>query len=179
MRRHTSHMDLPTPKVNEKQDVVRYQPAQGPDLGGEEIRRHEDVHMHADELFPRGGRLALWRRWDAVAFEDVAHRLRTDRQAQVGQGADDAVIAPGAILLGYTHDQGLPLWVNHGATRSLTLGGAVTLLGHELTVPAKNGLGLDDRRHFLQSLLAQLLANLGEDFALAIAESYAPFDLVT
>src|SRR2546421_10535617 len=82
MRRHTSHMDLPTPKVNEKQDVVRYQPAQGPGLGGEEIRRHEDVHMRADELFPRGGRLALWRRWDAVAFEDVAHRLRTDRQAQ-------------------------------------------------------------------------------------------------
>jgi len=37
-------------------------------------------------------------------------------------------------------------------------GGAVKLLGHELTMPAKYRVGLDDGGHFLQGLLPQLLA---------------------
>src|SRR2546427_7256873 len=39
---------------------------------------------------------------------------------------------------------------------------AVKLLGHERAVPAENRVGLDDLRHFLQSLLSQPLADLGE-----------------
>jgi hypothetical protein len=89
-----------------------------------------------------------------MALEDVTHRLGTDRQAQVGQGADDPVIAPGAILLSHTHDQSLQLRVDPGATRSLTLSGAVKLLGYERTVPAKNRVGLDDGGHVLEGLLA-------------------------
>jgi hypothetical protein len=45
-------------------------------------------------------------------------------------------------------------------------------------VPAENRLGLDDRRHFLQSLLAQPVANLREGLALAVAQPDAPFELV-
>src|SRR5215510_14415603 len=85
MGRDASHMDLPTPQMHEKQDIIRYQPAQRPHLGGEEVRRDQDIKMRADELFPRGGRLPLWRRWDAVALEDIAYCLITDRIAQVGQ----------------------------------------------------------------------------------------------
>ena len=113
-----------------------------------------------------------------MALEDVAHRLVTDGVAQVGQGADDPVIAPGAILLGHAHDQGLQLLVDRGATRSLALLGAVKLLGHELAVPAENRVGLDDRGHFLQGLLAQLLADLGQGLALAITQPHTPCDLV-
>src|SRR5438445_3727026 len=97
---HASHMDLSTPKMHEKQDVVRYQPAQRPDLGGEEVGRHEDVQMRADELFPRGGALALWRWRETMTLENVAHRLGTDGVAQVRQGPDDAVIAPRTIVPG-------------------------------------------------------------------------------
>src|SRR5262245_9187276 len=122
MRRYTSHMDLPTPKVNEKQDVVRDQPAQGPDLGGEEIRRHEDVHMGADELFPRGSALALWRWRDAMALEDIAHSLVTDDQTEVSEGSDNPVIAPRTILLGHADNQGLQLWVNLRSSWSLCAG---------------------------------------------------------
>src|SRR5215831_15758087 len=69
-----------------------------------------------------------------MALEDVAHRLVADRQAQVGQRADNPVIAPGAILLGYTHDQGLQLWINPGASRRLTLRRAVKFLTfHRIT----------------------------------------------
>src|SRR5205807_626531 len=91
------------------------------------------IHMRPNKLLPRGGRLALWRRRDTMALEDVTHRLVTDRQAEVSQGADDPVIAPRAILLGHADYQSLQLGVDHGATRSLTLRRAVKLLGHELT----------------------------------------------
>src|SRR5262245_33059645 len=178
MRCQTSHMDLPTPKVNEKKDVVRDQPAQGPDLGGEEIRRHEDVQMRADELFPRGSALALWRWRDAMALEDIAHRLVTDYQAEGSEGSDNPVIAPRTILLGHADNQGLQLWVNLRSSWSLALGGAVELLGHQCAVPAENRLRLDDRRHFLQSLLAQPGANLREGLPFGICQPDTPFDLV-
>src|SRR5215510_10350638 len=99
--------------------------------------------MGADKLLPRGRGLPLWSRRDAMALEDVAHRLVAYRQAQVGQRADNPVIAPGAILLGYTHDQGLQLWINPGASRRLTLLRAVKFLGHELPVPGEDGVGCD------------------------------------
>src|SRR5262252_10664060 len=96
---HSSHLHFPAAQMEEKQDIIRHEPAQRPDLSGEEVGRHEDVHVCPDELLPGGGGLALWRWRDAMALEDVAHRLVTDRQAKVGQSTDDPVIAPGAILL--------------------------------------------------------------------------------
>jgi hypothetical protein len=84
MRRDTSHRDLTTAQMQEKQDIIGHEPAQGPGLSGEEVRRHEDVHVRADKLLPRRGGLALWRWRDAMALEDVAHRLVADREAQVG-----------------------------------------------------------------------------------------------
>src|SRR5713101_5307314 len=46
-------------------------------------------------------------------------------------------------------------------------------------MPSEKRVGLDDRGHFLQGLLPQPLANLGQDLAIAIAQAYATFDLVT
>jgi len=47
-----------------------------------------------------------------MPLEDVAHGLVTDGVAQVGEGPDDPVIAPGAILLGHTDHQVLDLLIN-------------------------------------------------------------------
>jgi hypothetical protein len=79
MRRDASHIHLPAPKVDEEEDVVGHEPTQRPDVGREEVGRHKDVHVHTDELFPRRGRLPLWRRRNAMAFEDIAYRLITHR----------------------------------------------------------------------------------------------------
>ena len=40
MRRHAGNMDLAAPQMEEKEDVVRSQPTQGPDLGREEVGGH-------------------------------------------------------------------------------------------------------------------------------------------
>src|SRR5262247_1541284 len=111
--------------------------------------------MRADERLPRGRGLTL-RSWgEAVALQDIAHGLVTDRVLEVGQGADDPVVTPGAILLGHAHHQRLERWINGGAPWGLTPLGSVPLLRHQFAVPPKNRLGLDDRSHLLQRLLPQ------------------------
>src|SRR5215831_11320404 len=131
MWRDAGHMYLPAPEVDEEEDVVGHEPTQRPDFGSEEVGRHEDVHVYANELLPCRGRLPLWCWRDAMALEDVAHRLRTDGQVQVGQGADDPVIAPRAILLGYADNQCFELLVDCGTTWGLPLRGAVEFLGDQ------------------------------------------------
>ena len=75
--------------------------------------------------------------YDTMALEDIADRLVTDRRAQVGEGVDDPIVAPGTMLPRHAHDQRLQLWIDGGTSWSLTLLRAVKLLGHELAVPAK------------------------------------------
>jgi hypothetical protein len=134
--------------------------------------------MCADELFPRRGCLPFWGRWDTVPLQDVAHRLVAERVAQVRQGADDSVVAPGAILLCQAYHQRLQLWINPRTPWSLPLRGAVKFLGDQPAMPAENGIGLDDRGHFLQGLLPQLLADGGQRRAFAIRQPHTACDLV-
>src|SRR5262249_53155998 len=110
--------------------------------------------MGADELLPRGRLPPLRCWWESMALEDIPHSLVADGVAQIGQGADDPVIAPGTILLGHADDQGLELRVGRGATGRLALLRAVKFLGYEFAVPAKNCVGLDERRHLLEGFLA-------------------------
>src|SRR5438128_12141621 len=99
MRCHPRNMHLPAPQMDEKEDVIRHQPAQRPNLGGEKVRRDQHIHVRTDTLLPGRRSLALWSRRNAMALKDVAHGLITDCQAQGCEGSDDPVIAPAAMLL--------------------------------------------------------------------------------
>src|SRR5689334_19618584 len=134
--------------------------------------------MRADKLLPGSRGLPLWCRWDAVALENVAHSLITERIAQVGQRADDPVIPPGAVLLGHAHHQGLDLLVDRGTAGSLALLGTVKLFGDQCAMPGEDGVRFHDRCHFRQCLLPQLLADLGQGPALAITQPEAPLYLI-
>src|SRR5207248_7602667 len=92
---------------------------------------------------------------DAMPFQNIAHGLVTDREPEVGQGADDPIVAPGAILLRQAHDQRLQLWIDGGASWGLPLLRAVEFPGHKLTVPGENGVRCDDGGDFLEGLLAE------------------------
>jgi hypothetical protein len=100
-----------------------------------------------------------------------------DRIAQVGEGSDDPVIAPRAILPRYAHYQDLDLLVNHGTTGSLALCGAIKFLGHGLAVPGQDRVELDEARRFLQGLLPRLLTDLGPRLAFAVRQPHTACDL--
>jgi hypothetical protein len=55
--------------------------------------------------------------------------------------------------------------------------GTVKLLGHELTVPGQDRVGLDEARHFRQGSLPQLLADRGQRRAFAIRQPHTARDL--
>jgi hypothetical protein len=163
-------MDLSGVKLDKEEDIVGHQSTPRPDLGGEKVGGHQHVHVRADKFLPRSRLLARWRWWDAMPLENVPHGLVADGIPKMGQGADDTVIAPRAVLLGHAYHEGLQLLVNLRAAWSLALLGAIEFLSDELAVPGKNGLGCNDRRHLLQRLLAQLLANLGQAPSLRISQ---------
>ena len=98
---------------------------------------------------PGGPRLALGSRGNAMAFQDIAHRLVTDRVPEVGEGADNPVIAPGVILPRHADDQRFELLVDGGTPGGLTLLGTVNLLRHQFAVPGENRVGFDDIGHGL------------------------------
>ena len=54
----------------------------------------------------------------------------------------------------------------------------ITLLGRERAVPSQDSVGLGNRRNLFQSLFAQLLAQLGECFAIAVREVHTTADLL-
>src|ERR1051326_2243182 len=112
MRRHARDVDLSGAPVDKKQHVIRHQPTQRPDVSGEKVGRDQHLHMRADTLCPRGGRLPLWSWRDAMTFENVAHGLGTERVPEVGQGADNAIIPPGTILLGHAYPYVLYFVIN-------------------------------------------------------------------
>jgi len=60
-------------------------PKPAPHLTGEEVHGQQDVAMETDELPPRHGLFALRGRWNAMTFQDIAHRLGANRIAQVSQ----------------------------------------------------------------------------------------------
>jgi hypothetical protein len=145
---------------------------------GEKVRSHQQGHVDMDEFSPGHALLTCWGGRQTMALENIAHRLVTDRQAQVGEGADDPVIAPGAILAGQPHYERLELLVNAGTSNRLTWLYVTTLLRGKLAVPGQDGVGLDKRRDLFQSLLAELLARLSEGSTTAIAQLYTTSDLL-
>ena len=134
--------------------------------------------MRAETRRPRGRRLPLGSRGDAMALQDVAHRLISDRLAKVGQGADDPVRAPGTILLRHADDQRRQFRSHLRASKPLALLGTVTLLGHALPVPGQDGVRFDEGGYVRQRVRAQLLAQLGQGLALAVTQPEAPLDVV-
>jgi hypothetical protein len=59
-------------------------PTPAPHLTGEEVRRQQDIEVETDKCVPRGGRLPLWRWWNAMLLEDIPSALVAERVSQIG-----------------------------------------------------------------------------------------------
>src|SRR5215510_11098047 len=175
---HTHGTHVATTTLDEIQQNSDHAPQPAPYLIGEEVGGQQDVAMDTDELLPRHRLFALRGRWDAVTFQDVAHGLSADCIAQVGQCTYNAVISPGAILLGHPYHYVFNLLRDvRTADRRLGLG-TITLLVRTHTVPRQDGIGLGYCRYLFQSFFAQLLAHRGEFSALAHCELHPTLNLL-
>ena len=105
-------------------------------------------------------------------LEDIPYRLVADCIAQVGEGAHDAIVAPGTIVLGHADNQGLQHRVNFWTAWRPALLRAVKLLCDQFAVPGENGVRSDDGRYFRPCLSAQLLAYLSERLRLSVSQAY-------
>ena len=129
MRCDAGHMDPPTAQMDEKQDVVRHQPAQVQTSAVKKsvaTRTSMCVRMNSFHVVV----FFAPERGNAMALQDVADRLITDRSPGW----------PGHRRSGRSPRNGFPEpcgsprprdRVNFGAAWGLSLGGAVTLLGHQ------------------------------------------------
>ena len=109
--------------------------------------------MAADELRPGGVALAFRGRSQPEAAQNIADRLIRNLVAQIGQGANDAIIAPTGVILGQLHNEPFQHGIDGRATDGLgTSIGEIPLLGHQTPVPFKQGCRLDNRDDLGQQL---------------------------
>ena len=107
----------------------------------------QDIKVDTDELLPRHRLFALRSRWDAVTFQDVAHRLVADAVAQVDQGPHNAVIPPRTILTGHPHHEVFDLFLNARTANRLRRLGTIALSARECAMPSQDSVGLGNRRN--------------------------------
>ena len=135
--------------MKEEQGVEGGQAGGGPDFCGEEVGGPQHFLVTANELGPSSVALAL-RGWtQAVSFQDIADSLVGNMISQIGQCADDAILAPGWILVDELEHQLFDLGRDE---RSSRFGGAsarkIPFAGDQTAVPFEQGFGLhggDDR----------------------------------
>jgi len=127
--------------------------------------------MCGDKILPRSRLASLGGRSNAVAAQNVSHRLIGQAVTQIGQGSDDAVISPAGVLSRHSHHQGFHFRSHGRAARILAMFGAIELLGDEPSIPGQDGVGFGDAGDPSECLASQALPDLGEGGALGIAQS--------
>src|SRR4030095_205716 len=130
----------------------------------------EDRHVRGNELLPCRvlAPLRCWR--DAVTAQDIAHRLIGNNIAQIGQCADNAVIAPAGILASHADDELSHLTPDSRPLRIRAVLGTVKLLSDEPAIPGEDGVGLSHPRDLLQRFAAEPFSDLREARTLPIGK---------
>ena len=88
--------------------------------------------MCSDKILPRS-RLASLGSWrNAVAAQNVSHRLIGQAVTQIGQGSDDAILSPAGVLSRHSHHQGFHFRSDRRSARILPMFRAIELLATSL-----------------------------------------------
>ena len=102
--RDTSDFDAPGRELYHNEDVIRHEAFSCPNLDRCEVRSAQDVSVSFQKCFPSRLLAAIWREFDSVLAETVAHSCIRKVNAQVLERALNAVITPRWILLGHPHE---------------------------------------------------------------------------
>jgi len=96
-------------------------------------------------------------------FSDCRHLM-----SQVGEGADNPIIAPAGILSRHSDHQSFHFCRNRRATWILPAFRAVELLDYEPSIPRQNRVRLRDAGHLPHRLAAEAFSDLGQSCPLGI-----------
>jgi len=102
-------------------------------------RRNQHVPKPAQKLRPGGLPVALWRRFQAVFFENVRNGAPRDLVAQISQRTLDPPVAPIPVFRCHANHQVFSLIPGSGPTGP-TLFAAVVLSGDQLPAPSQQRL---------------------------------------
>src|SRR5215831_5532477 len=94
--------------MNEKEHLICHPAFEREDFNRKEVGPDQHRLVSSKEVSPAGRVLSFGGGWDAVAMKNVANRLVGELVTQVGQGAHDAIVAPGRVLFCHPHDQFFP-----------------------------------------------------------------------
>jgi len=108
-----------------------------------------------------------------VAFQDVAHSLVAHLVPEVAERPGDAIVAPVAVFLRDANHQVFDVFIDSWSTRILAVPRSLELLRDQPAMPRQDGLRFHDARDFGEDLSTELLADLRERPALAIAQPSA------
>ena len=149
-------------QVKKEQDVEGGQAGGRPDFCGEEVGGPKHVLLTPNKLGPRGVTIAFGCRTRAVSLENIADGLIGNAMTQIGQCADDAVIAPPWILAGELEHQLFDLGRDERSSRfGCASAGKIPFAGDQAAMPFERGFGLHDSDDLAQQL-AEGLAFFGE-----------------
>src|SRR6266542_1172087 len=123
--------------------------------------------MHPNESRPGCRVLALWRRRQRVALQDIADRLIADLVPKISQRPHDPVITPVTVLLRHANDQLLDLSLDPRPATGL---GPIEFAGDQLAVPGQDGVRSRHIGHLAENLAAQAMTDLAERGSLGVRE---------
>jgi len=100
--------------------------------------------------------------------QNVANGLIRNRIIQVGQGANDAVVAP-AWVFSAIRTMRASSFSEPRSSRVWTMHGAIELLSDQLSLPDQDRVGFGHASYFLQSLCSHTLSDLGQRDAFRVS----------
>ena len=113
-----------------------------------------------------------------MTFQDIGNGLVTDLVTQVTQRTHDAGISPTSVLASHLEDQFLNGFICMRTAGGRALVRTVELFGNQSAVPAQDGFGTNDLRHFLKSLPAESFAELSQGNPVGVIKIQTPLKLV-
>ena len=155
-------------EFDHEEHVERHETTRSPDLDNEEVGGGEHVPMGLEELAPRRSLAPLGSGIDAVVFKDVADRGASNSMAHIPERSLDSRVAPARVLLRHADDQLGDDLHDPRSAGGMTL--VRPLLGNQLPVPSKGGVGSDERRNLGESPSADCFAAHGKPPPLCIGQ---------
>ena len=168
VRGHTRDLDESARVMDHEQDVVRHEPACGPNIDGKEVGSRNHTGVRLEEGAPRSRTLRA--RGNSAVLQRLAYRGLRDVVPELLHLALDAAVAPAGIVLGHADDQFADRLHEPWPADAVSLVGV--LRRDQLSVPAQDGVGSDDRGNLGEQVASECVALGGESAPLILREPW-------